>query len=239
MKNCSIVFILTLLFSCNQSKPGNKLHNIDHLSKWFMLHEDSLINEFSNRVREDSLDKSYDPSWGERGYLQEDSLSYMGRFTLEARKFCDSLDVTFFYNKSSTPHTRILISTGYRREYAGCLDSLFNPIPKSKFFTIEKYEQPIETDLYSLSQEVAVNDLRLEIKPASDSLNDITLYIYSKPRITSMSNDEKELLMHGLFGEELIIKKINNIKFIFTDTIDPTKLTLSETLAKMNNTTIF
>jgi hypothetical protein len=226
------LFFLTLA-SC-RSGQNKTTGNVDYLSKWYNANEDSLYNEFVNHVQNVSLcNNCGDTTWGEVAFQRSDTPSYMGRFTLQAKKYCDSLEVTYFYNKSTTPKTRILLSAAYNRNLTKALDTILNfTFPKR--FKIDKYEQPdLTSDIFSIENiDIIKKDLRIDIKP-HDALHDLTVFIHGSPKSKTIDDEDKQYLQRQLFGEELLLKKINVVEFQFTDTINNSLATLEETRLKL------
>jgi hypothetical protein len=227
--------ILLLLSSCNQKQQDAGLIKPDYMSEWIIANEDSLYNEFTNYVAENSLCSSCDTSWGEMAYQIADSKSYMGRFSIEAKKNCDSIEVTYFYNKGTNPKCRILLSTGYNKRLTFALDTIFTYPFTPKYFTIDKYEQPEHNvDIYRLNKTVYANvkELRIQMTPL-ESLTDLTIYVHSNSQDTSITNVQREFFIRQLFGEEALLKKINTVELRISDSIQHNLLTLDETLAKL------
>ena len=229
-----ILFISLLTASCVHKTQDNPFIKQDYLSKWFIENEDSLYKEFENHVAKNSLCLKCDTTWGEMAYIQFDSVSFMGRFSQQVIKYCDSLQVTYFYNKNGKKTVRILLSTGYNRKFTKALDSLFTGVIKPKYFIVDKYEQPdTNIDIFSLNNVyVIVKDLRIQMNPI-DTLNNLTLYINAKPKDTVINFDNKGIFIHQIFGEEILLKKINNVNVKFCDTIKQNLLSLNEALSKL------
>lgn len=233
-----LFIIITILFltliSCDEKPQEKDFPKSDYLSEWFVANEDSLYTEFTKYVTENSLCDKCDTTWGEMAYQQVDSSSYMGRFSLEAKKYSDSIEVTFFYNKSTTPKARILLTTNYNRGITRALDTVFNSVFTPKHFKVDKYEQPDKrTDIFGIDKGVVVvNDLRIEMEPY-DNLQNLTVYIHAKASDTKITDDNKDYLKRQLFGEELLLKKINNVDFQIADTINANLLTLEEVRSKL------
>lgn len=171
---------------------------------------------------------------GEMAYQKVDSSSYMGRFSLEAKKYSDSIEVTYFYNKSTTPKARILLTTNYNRSLTKVLDTIFNSVSTPKHFRVDKYEQPdTSTDIVGIDNvSVVVKDLRIEMKPF-DTLQDLTVFIHAKPKDTKITDENKDYLKRRFFGEELLLKRINKIDFKFSNTLNSNLLTLDEARSKL------
>ena len=229
-----IISIAFGIISCNQKAKDITVPKPDYVSIWFIQNEDSLFNEFNQLVQTELLSNNHDTNWGEYAFQNADSTKFMGRFTLVVKKYCDSLDVTFFYNKSTTPHVRILLSTNYNKNFTTALDTIFNFVLKPKHFIVDKYEQPdLRSDGFSLpSLNIDNKDLRILMQP-KDSLQNLKIFIYSKTKKVTIDDDNKEFLKKEIFGEELLIKKINDIEFIVTDTINSNLLTLNELRNKL------
>jgi hypothetical protein len=227
----SILFIafIVSLFSCSRQN-NSASEKPDHVSQWFLLHEDSLYQEFMQLSKK-----------GLKG-LDENKFSYvsnhqppntlMAQLTNQVKKYCDSLEVTFTYTKTSTPKATILISTGYDRRWSKALDTIFNYVPKPKHFKIVKYEPCFfdsTTDILSLDiGDVALKDFRVIMMPF-DTLQNITVYIAGKPKDTKLPEEDYDFLRQDLFGEELFVRKINKLDFKFCDTIKGSLLTIYET----------
>ena len=231
------ILIISISFgtiSCKQKANDTPISKPDHLSAWFIQNEDSLYKEFNELVQTELFQNRSDTNWGEYAFQNADSTKFMGRFTLEAKKYCDSLEVTFFYNKKTTPCTRILISANYNRKFTTALDTIFNFVPKPKYFIVEKYEQPdLHTDGFSFPNlNIDNKDLRILMQP-EDTLQNLKIFIYTKAKNVILDADNKDFLQKQLFGEELILKKIKDIDCVFTDTINSTLLTLNEVRNKL------
>jgi hypothetical protein len=116
------------------------------------------------------------------------------------------------------------------------LDSIFSYSFTPKHFTADKYEQrDHEADIYRLNKTTYANvkELRIQMAPSGPS-TDLIIYIHSNSKDTAISNNEREFFVHRLFGEEILLKKINSVKFKFSDSIQSSLLTLDETLLKLN-----
>jgi len=227
----SALLILSL-FSCD-TQQDRKAIKTDYLSNWFVENEDNLYKEFIEKVQTTSLCKTCDTTWGEMAYQNLDSATLMGRFSIEAKRYCDSIDVTYFYNKSRTPKARILLSLNYNKNYTEALDTVLNSVAP-KHFMVDKYEQPDMTaDVFGLENgDVIVKELRFELVPHGN-LQDLIVFIHGNLKSKTIANDEKDYLLHQLFGEELLLKKINNVDFKFTDTLNSNSLTLNEARIKL------
>lgn len=222
-----------ILVACDQKSHKEQPVRQDYLSKWFAENEDSLYSEFLRRVQATALCKTCDTTWGEMAYQQGDSISFMGKFSLEAKKFCDSIDVTYFYNKTKTPKARILLSVNYNRNYIKALDTVFNFITP-RDFKVDKYEQPdLTADIFGLDNgDVVVKDLRVELTPF-DTLQKVTVFIHGNPINKTITEDNRLFLKHQLFGEEILLKRISDVDFRFSDTISSKFLTLDEARSKL------
>lgn len=231
-----IITIITLLTfaSCKQKPQDSNFSKSDYLSQGFIANEDSLYSEFNEYVFKNSLCENCDTAWGEMAYMKVDSSSYMGRFSLEAKRYSDSIEVTYFYNKSTTPKARILLTINYNRSITRTLDTIFSFVSNPKHFRVDKYEQPdTRTDIFGIEKgDVVVKDLRIEMKPIN-TLQNLTVFIHANPKGTKINDDNKDYLKRQLFGEEHLLKKINNVDFKFSDTLNPNLLTLDEARSKL------
>lgn len=185
-------------------------------------------------LNKNSLCEKCDTSWGEMAYQKVDSSSYMGRFSLEAKKYSDSIEVTYFYNKSTPPKARILLTTNYNKRLTGALDTVLNSVSAPKHFKVDKYEQPdTRTDIFGIDKgDVIVKDLRIEMKPF-DTLQTLTAFIHANLKDIKITDDNKDYLKKQLFGEELLLKKIKDVDFKFSDTLKSNLLTLNEARSKL------
>jgi hypothetical protein len=229
MRAFIITILLLTLISCKHRPQDNNPSKRDYLSTWFLDNEDSLYTEFIQHVT-----KNRDTTWGEVAYQRSDSASYMGKFTLLAKKYCDSIDVTYFYNKSTNPKARILLTTDYNKGLTQALDSIFNFVSTPKHFRVDKYEQPdTRADIFGIEKGyVVVKDLRIEMKPV-DTLQNLTVFIHANPKDTKITDDNKYYLTRQLFGEELLLKRIKDVDFKISDTINSGLLTLGEARSKL------
>lgn len=235
IKSFLITLSVGVLFSCNTKPEKNNVLQPDYLSEWFIDNEDSLYAEFTRYVYENSFCDDCDTTWGEMAYQKVDSSSYMGRFSLAAKKYADSIDVVYFYNKSTSPKERILLTTNYNKRYTNALDTIFNHVPSPKHFRIDKYEQPdTRTDVFGIDEGyVIVNDLRIESIPF-DTLQNLIIFIHTKSNGKVVSGDNEDYLKRKLFGEELLLKRVNDITFKFSDSINTDLLSLDEVRRKLN-----
>lgn len=233
MKGFLITLGVGIFFSCNTIKKENNVLKPDYLSQWFIANEDSLYAEFIQYVYKNSLCDNCDTTWGEMAYQKVDSSSYMGRFSLEAKKYADSIDVVYFYNQDRSPKARILLTTNYNKRYTKALDSILNFVPNSKHFTVNKYEQPnTKSDVFVIEEgEVVVSNLRIETMPF-DTLQNLIVFIHAKTNNNLIVSDNEDYLKRQLFGEELLLKRINEITFKFSTSINTHLLSLEEFRSK-------
>jgi len=206
----------------------------DYLTRWLEIYEDSLFIEFTNYVKENSLCSTCDTSWGEMAYERIDTLSYMGKFSKEVKKYSDSLEVTFFYNRQIPQPCRILISTGYNSSLCAGLDSLLMGSFKPRHFVINKYVQPIGTNLYYIldGTPVLADSLVLYFKKV-DTVYDVDVFIRSSQLSGTIPEPEREGFTRILFGEELLLKKIRYVEILYKDTSARDFITYSEFYKKM------
>lgn len=231
MRYITIIIISISFLSCNQKHDNSESKQKDYLTQWFLKNEDSLFMDFSNQVQ----GIKGQTNWLGGTFHNEDTTNFVGKFTFQAKKYCDNLDVSFIYDNRNAPHMQTLISASYNRKYTKALDSLFNPIPTSTYFYIQKYEQPsIRLDSLALFQELNLqsNDLRVSFTPV-DSLFNVSVFLFSGTKKIELSDADKELLKKKLFGEELLLKKINEVTFIPVDKITPNLLTLNQIRTKL------
>ncbi|MBX9783369.1 MAG: hypothetical protein K2X48_08765 [Chitinophagaceae bacterium] len=218
-------FIITL-FSCTQ-KNDVVSAKIDHVSKWFILHEDSLYKELEAlSVKELDESKSCYTS------NEQPINSLMEPFTNEVKRNCDGLEVAFTYCKKSNPKATVFLPTNYDRRWSKALDTIFNFFPSSKYFKIIKYEQCIcdtTTDILTLdAEDVILKNFRVSMS-SFDTLQNIVVYIPHRPINTKLSERDIAFLRQQLLGEELYVRRINQLEFKFCDTIKSHLLTISET----------
>lgn len=231
--NLLIIFASIVFAACQPASPTQPQNRSDYLSSWFEQNEDSLYSEFIRQVQATALCATCDTSWGTMVYQTLDSATFMGRFSLEAGKYCHSIQVSYFYNRQKAPQARILLSVNYNRQYARALDTILNSITP-KYFAVNKYEQAdTSTDIIGITNaDVVVKDLRLELTPI-DSLKRITVWIHARPKDTIISNESGEYLTHLLWGEELLLKKIEAVRFRFSDTLNNTLPTLNQVRSQL------
>lgn len=228
MKQLLLLIISAItLASCQQNSKTDEMSAQDYLSVWFKQNEDGLHKEFTAYVVENSLCKTCDTSWGEMAFQNLDSTTYMGRFSLAAKKYCDNIEVTYFYNRYTNPTTRILLSPNYNRKCVGALDSIFKDLTISKYFKVEKYEQP-ETgaDVLSFQNgDVVVKDIRVKASTVGYP-KDLTVYINTTN--LKLITEVEESLPKILFGEELLLKKFDKIRFEAYQELDDSLFTVEQ-----------
>jgi hypothetical protein len=232
-------YILIILFSCaalscKQNSEKKSIQKIDYLSNWFIQNEDSLYDELT-RLATKELKGYDDEKYGYTSNHQPPD-TYMGRFTQQVKKYCDSLDVSFSYNKNFNPKANILITTNYNRRLTKALDTILNSVSHPKYFQLFKYYQSSTdstTDILTLDNgDVVLKDLRVQIIPTKD-LYDLIIYIPTKETNKKVSESDYEFLRTELFGEELFLKKINNLTILFSETIKPNLLSVFEARNKL------
>jgi len=223
-----------MLISCNENRQYEVSLKKDYLSQWFIANEDSLYNEFIRYVAGNSLCDKCDTNWSENAYQKWDSTSFMGRFSQQVTKYCDSLQVTYFYNKNAVPKVRILLSTGFNRKFTKAIDTIFNYVPTPKHFKVDKYQQPeTRADVLSINNtNVVVKDIRVQMTPL-DTLENLIVYMKPNLKDTTIDNDLKAAVIHDLFGEEILLKRINAVTLVFCDSIKPNLLTINEARLKL------
>jgi hypothetical protein len=234
MKQYLYLLLILLFISCKEKKQTTSQIKEDYLSQWFNTNQDSLCTEFTNKVFATAFCKKCDTTWGEMAYEQYDSTSYMGRFSLLAKKYCDSIEVTFFYNKNSTPKTNILLTAPYSKKNAQAIDTILDFINDNKYFQVDKYIQP-DTSVGSIGMrgwQFIIKDMRIKTLTTSSTTN-LTVSVYKKWIKNEFTPDYYDALKKELFGEDLLSKKINQIDFVFSDSINNDLPTVYETLINL------
>jgi hypothetical protein len=222
-----IIISATVFATCQEpSKTKEKLSK-DYLSEWFEQNEDSLHKEFLTYVIANSLCSTCDTTWGEMAYQKIDSTSYMGRFSLEAQKYCNSIRVTYFYNKYTFPTTRIQLSPNYNKKCIVAFDSIFRHIDTPKYFKIEKYKQAEErANVLSFQNgNIVVKDIRINTS-SSGHIFDLTIYL--KAASDELIVEAQERLQKILFGEELFLKKIGKVGLVPYQELPDTLMTVQQ-----------
>ena len=212
-----IILICCAALSCKQNSEKKSIQKIDYLSNWFTQNEDSLYVELIKLATKEL--KGYDVEKYRYTSNHQPPDTYMGRFTQQVKKYCDSLDVSFSYNKNLNPKADILITTNYNRRLTKALDTILNSVSHPKYFQLIKYYQSSTdstTDILTLDNGVVVlKDLRVQIIPTKNTNKKV-------------SESDYEFLRTELFGEELFLKKINNLTILFSETIKPNLLSVFE-----------
>jgi hypothetical protein len=221
-----IISILTIFYFVGCTNTSHKIeeNRADYLSIWFNENADSLMTEFHTLVQKNNFCSTCDTNFREAYYQESYSNSILGRFTSEAKKYCDSLSVTYIYSNMEKPNYRILLSTNYSRTYTRALDSILKAPVTMPNLRIYKYEPPdLRYDGFyfpNSALNISNSELRFIVE-GDNTLKELTVLIYSKNDKAKLISEDEQLLTRQLFGEELILKKLGDIHYIIVDSVRP------------------
>lgn len=229
MRHSLLIIYLVILVGCKANvKPEVK--SKDYLTQWLELNEQNVYEELMWKAAADSAN---DPSFAgtEKAFFESDTTTYLGKFTFLARLYCDSIQTWYDYKITSNPDSpefKIQLTINYNKKYIKAIDSLLTNFNSTEYFTIEKYEQPeILPDIYVFPNgKVIVKDIRAEISNSTPPYN-IIFYV-GQIKNKDFLNEIERSIPKSLLGEEIMLKKVGNIKFTDSASTLNNPLTITE-----------
>ena len=212
MTKATPLFIFLVLFlSCknNQSVTAK----LNPLSLWLVQNEDSMYSYAQQFIKNKNLSN--------RIIYWEDFIDTLD-FKILNRKIaqCDScISVRITYTPKQRIQFGILLTSDYNKSCVSSIDEIFSDIDSLKHFRLVKF-RPAKTfgELINGNDTIKANQLRFTDTPHYDKYN-LTIY-FPKP----VTEDSKDLLIHDIFGEEVLEKKIDSINYkVLKDTVPNSK----------------
>jgi hypothetical protein len=236
MKLTLYLLSLIILAGCKtnvNTEPQKK----DYLIIWLELNEQNVYEELIRKAAADPPNRPGNIGT-EKAFFESDTSTYLGKFTFQTQRYCDSIQLWYHYsitNDPRAPEFEILLTINYNKNYLQALDTILTSYKSRKYFTVEKYEQPdILPDIYRFQNgDVVVKDIRSEIRNSTPPY-DITFYI------SGLKNKQliKEIdghLQKSLLGEEILLKKVRHVTFAESDSILNNTLTVVESRKFVNS----
>jgi hypothetical protein len=236
MKHTLHILSLLILAGCQTSikrEPEKK----DYLTTWLELNEQKVYEEL---IRKAAADPANRPSniGTEKAFFESDTSTYLGKFTFQTQRYCDSIQLWYHYSITNDPHApefKILLTINYNKNYLQALDTILTSFKSRKHFTVEKYEQPdILPEIYRFQNgDVVVKDIRSEIRNSTPPY-DIIFYVSGLKNKKLIKEIDGHLNKY-LLGEEILLKKVRHVTFAESDSILNNTLTVVETRKFVNS----
>jgi hypothetical protein len=231
MKIRYYLFVLILeVFSC-QTKKSPSLKNHNQISNWLITNEDSLEKEFSRFIKKENVKSEIGNNTISKGWFFYDS-TILGILTKKINILDSNILFSYEYHPQNTKKFAIRISSDRKKSTVKNIDSLFNDIDSLNNFEIIKYNAPdVEMSKYinedELGRQIIIDPKQLNFKLTKDNSKYILTCFIKKEIPISV----KENLIYSILGEEIILKQIDNIRFLDERKYD-TSLISIETLRK-------
>jgi hypothetical protein len=203
----------------------------DYLTTWLEVNEQNVYAELMRKAGTDPENNTSNTGV-EKALFVTDTTNYLGKFTFQAQRYCDSIQVWYYYKITKNPDSpefRILLTINYNKNYVQALDTILSSFKSQSHFIVVKYEPPdVLPDIYRFQNgDVIVKDIRSEIRISTPPY-DVIFYIgRSKNKQLIKEIDGK--LQKSLLGEEILMKKVRKVKFTDNDSILVNPLTVAET----------
>lgn len=222
----AIVSLFLMLTACNRGTADTYFISAG-FSDWFHAHERDLYQEFATFVSHRSLCNTCDTAWSEMSYEIRDTGSLMGKFTRRVQAYNPEIRVMFTFRKDRIPNADILLTADYRKDAATAVDSAYTALDKPVNFSLTRFRpRNGDVDVYGFDNamhpmpgknriEVRLSDIRINLSP-DDELYDVTLILPGDPGQTLLKTEDIEYLVHAIFGEEILVRKINGTKVEFS-----------------------
>jgi hypothetical protein len=218
-----IILFLLVCLSCNENSEYKKTEALTPLSKWLVNNEDSLFVQFNQKIKEDTINITKgNEVLTSREYRFEDG--YLGQLTEKIHGLDSAIGVYYIYKPKEHPYVRILLTPELKKQPVGAIDSIFTDIHSLKYFQILKYRPPGSLFSAYIDQADTVKPDELHFKPIAKG-NQFDLDIYVKK---SLMRETKEDLLAQVFGEEVLLKRINKVNYIVTSNTVKHSMTLEE-----------
>lgn len=196
--------ILTTLSSC-KNQPRDASRRLTSLSFWLVQNEDSLNNYFKEFIKGDPRLKEHDAI-----YLEYTIDTFAFRTLNRKIAQYDSCIVVHINYRPKEKHPfEILLTSDYKNGCTSSIDNIFSDIDTLKYFYIVKYRPAggLFSGYINGTDTINPDQIKFTVNPIGNKY-DVVFY-------TTKSIDEssKEYLIQDIFGEEVLLKKINKIDY--------------------------
>jgi hypothetical protein len=215
-----IIIIILFFFcccGCQQNSNNRTASARSHLSVWLEENEDTLFQELSALVAEDTF--ALKESGGLRSNqilitrnYQPDS-GMLADFLRKIKMDCECLFPSFEYNTETVHHLFISLTADFDTTCAISLDTILRDATNLKYFKIARYIPASgEFSTYIYQDEIQPdtllpNDIKFDILPKNKK---IELIIYFKKHV---GEETKRSLVKTILGEEIFMKRIITVHF--------------------------
>ncbi len=207
--------LITILISC-KNKQSERNHTLTPVSLWLVQNEDTLNNYFREFIKGDPRLKGHDAIYLE--YTIDTSV-----FKTLNRKIAqyDSCIVVHINYRPKAKHAfEILLTSDYKKGCTSSIDKIFSDIDTLKHFYIVKY-RPAEgpfSGYMNGTDTINPEQIKFTVNPTGNKY-DVVFYTTKV-----IGKSSKEYLTQDIFGEEVLLKKINKIDYrVLKDTTIRTK----------------
>jgi hypothetical protein len=225
--NYLALVIFVLFISCNSNtnhKAGSdpRPRQLSSLSQWLIDNEDSLYFYVQKRFAIDTIQIGLLNNEGfYRDYQIKENLP--GTLVSMIHNYKNCMEV-YFERRALTKLPAILLSAEYDKDCVDAVDSIFNDIDSLKHFEVIRFHKPgrlfsgfeVDNDI------VTPEDVSFRFIPQGDRYR---MEVNFRKQISAKTND---LLLQSVFGEEVLLKRISNIKYVITKEKIPETKTIEE-----------
>jgi hypothetical protein len=214
-----------LLFSCSVNE--NKIEGqYKPLSEWLISNEDSLAKQFKVFISKQNLKPESAGQIVSKEWIIDDT-TILGALTKKISLIDSNIYFAFEYWPDSIKKYALHLTPNRKRSTSKIIDSLFSDIGSLMNFRIIKYSPPEGESSEWIYEDEKGN--QVSIKPTKIGFK---FNKYASRKILDcfftqdLSEEIKENLVYGILGEEVILKKVDSIRYFKTDTIDTSMLSI-------------
>jgi hypothetical protein len=223
-----IAIALLIVLSCKETYHSKGYEKQDFLSSWLIEKEDSMYQDLLTFVRTDSS-FVHSPTGVVRAFTLEDSVTYLGRFSREAKRYCEGIQVIYSYKIGDTLSGSISLSIDYNKSLVAAIDSLLLLPVVPRHFKVEKYKAASCqscTFLFTHGR-IQTDSLRAKVENMQHPYV-IKIFVLDKTGNQQLLTECSESLGEDLLGEELVVKKVSGFKYALTDTLPRGLFTITQ-----------
>ncbi len=231
MKIRQLLYVLILVASSCFTKKNTYIRNLNPLSSWLITNEDSLGKEFSDFIKRENINNEIGINTISKGWFFYDS-TMLGILTKKISSIDSNILFSYEYHPKNNKKFAIQISSGRNKTTVNAIDSLFNDIDSLKHFEILKYIPPdVEMSKYinedEMRRQIIIDPKEVFFKLIKNNSKYILICFIKKQIPISIKED----FIYSILGEEIILKKIDSIKF-FDERKNDTSLISIKTLRR-------